>query len=121
MAVIISTNTPDELRDAFVKGINDSVISTWLVDEEGDFTIRRELWRNHAWMRYQRINDHSAAFGIVESRKYPMTKDLYGIMHGRFVATLLTHFDSMIENVIITSQLDSNYDVFNPDKPDKDK
>lgn len=114
MAVIIKTNTPDALRDAFIRGIKNFDIQTWIVDADGDFTIRRELWRNHAWMRYKRINENYVAFGIVESRKYPMLKDLYGIMHGRLIATLLTHFDNMILDIEVTSQLDKRYDIFNP-------
>ena len=114
MAVIIITNTPDALRDAFIRGIKNFHIHTCIVDADGDFTIRRELWRNHAWMRYKRINENYVAFGIVESRKYPMLKDLYGIMHGRLIATLLTHFDNMILDIEVTSQLDKRYDIFNP-------
>lgn len=28
---------------------------TWGVDADGDFTIRCELWRNHAWIRFNRL------------------------------------------------------------------
>ena len=63
-------------------------------------------------MRYYRIDDDSIAFGIVESRKYPLMKDLYGIMHGRLVATLLTHFDGLITDIEVTSKLDDRFDVY---------
>ena len=58
------------------------------------------------------MGDDSIAFGIVESRKYPLMKDLYGIMHGRLVATLLTHFDSLISDIEVTSQLDDRFDIY---------
>ena len=112
MAVIIRTNSPEQLRDSFTSAIRDLQIVTWVVDSDGDFTIKRELWRNHAWMRFYKIDDGSIAFGIVESKKYPLMKDLYGIMHGRLVATLLTHFDGLIKDIEITSQLDDRFDVF---------
>ena len=112
MAVIIKTNTPDQLHDSFTKAIRELKILTWTVDGDGDFTVERELWRNHAWMRYYRVGDDSIAFGIVESRKYPLMKDLYGIMHGRLVATLLTHFDSLISDIEVTSQLDDRFDIY---------
>lgn len=112
MAVIIRTNSPDQLRDGFTNAIRGLQIATWVVDSEGDYTIKRELWRNHAWMRFKKIDDNSAAFGIVQSKKYPLTKDLYGIMHGRLVATLLTHFDDIIVDIEVTSQLDDRFDVF---------
>ena len=112
MAIIIRTSSPDQLHDSFTKAILELKIETWTVDGDGDFTVERELWRNHAWMRYYRINDDSIAFGIVESRKYPLMKDLYGIMHGRLVATLLTHFDSLISDIEVTSQLDDRFDIY---------
>lgn len=112
MALIIRTDSPEQLREGFTKAIRELDIVTWVVDSDGDFTIKRELWRNHAWMRFYRIDDESIAFGIVESRNYPLLKELYGIMHGRLVATLLTHFDSIIKDIEITSQLDDRYDVY---------
>ena len=112
MAVIIKTNSPEQLHDGFTNAIREFQILTWSVDSDGDFTVERELWRNHAWMRYYRIDGESVAFGIVESRKYPLVKDLYGIMHGRLVATLLTHFDGLISDIEVTSQLDDRFDVY---------
>ncbi len=112
MAIIIRTNSPDQLRERFINAIRNLQILTWIVDSDGDFTIKRELWRNHAWMRFYRVDDNSVAFGIVESKKYPLNKDLYGIIHGRLVATLLTHFDEIILDIKVTSQLDDRYDVF---------
>lgn len=112
MALIIKTNNPERLRENFTTAIRELRILTWTVDSDGDFTVERELWRNHAWMRYYRIDDKSVAFGIVESRKYPLVKDLYGIMHGRLVATLLTHFDGLISEIEVTSQLDDRFDVY---------
>lgn len=112
MAVIIRTNSPEQLHDSLTAAIRELRILTWTVDSDGDFTVERELWRNHAWMRYYRIDDDSIAFGIVESRKYPLMKDLYGIMHGRLVATLLTHFDGLITDIEVTSKLDDRFDVY---------
>ena len=114
MAIIIKTSNPEQLYKGFTNAINDYSILTWIVDGDGDFTIKRESWRNHAWMRYYKINNESVAFGIVESRNYPLAKELYGIMHGRLVATLLTHFDDIIFDIEVTSQLDIRYDVFKP-------
>ena len=116
MAIIIRTSSPEQLREGFTRAINDFIISTWIVDSDGDYTITRELWRNHAWMRFYRIDNRSVAFGIVESKKYPLKKDLYGIMHGRLVATLLTHFDGLISDIEVTSQLDDRYDRYNPER-----
>lgn len=112
MAIIIRTNNPEQLHADFTRAIRELQIVTWIVDNDGDFTVERELWRNHAWMRYYKVDDGSIAFGIVESRKYPLVKDLYGIMHGRLVATLLTHFDGLITDIEVTSKLDDRFDVY---------
>ena len=39
-----------------------------------------------------------------------MTRELYGVYHGRFVATLLSHFDLDIIDINVTPLL-TEYDV----------
>ena len=50
MAIIIKTKDPEQLHNAFVDSIKELRITTWVIDDDGDFTIKREAWRNHAWM-----------------------------------------------------------------------
>ena len=100
MAIIIKTQRPQELINSLNRAINRRAILTWVVDDMGDYTISREQWQFLAWM----------IFGIIQSRKFPMTKELYGVYHGRFVATLLSHFDSDIIDINVTPLL-TEYDV----------
>lgn len=44
-----------------------------------------------------------------------MTRQLYGVYHGRFVATLLSHFDFMIDNVEISPLMVEGYDISTSD------
>ena len=111
MAIIIKTNNPEKL----IKSLNDAIynreILTWSMDHDGDYTIARDQWRYHAWFRHNVFKTNELAFGIVQSRKYKMTRELYGIYHGRFVATLLSHFDNLMDDINVTPLLIHNIDI----------
>lgn len=111
MAIIIKTDNPKKLIKALNEAIDNREILTWSVDHEGDYTIAREQWRYHAWFRLKILNSNVLAFGIVQSRKYKMTRDLYGIFHGRFVATLLSHFDNLMNDINVTPLLIHDIDI----------
>lgn len=111
MAIIIKTDSPKKLIKALNEAIDNREILTWSVDHEGDYTIARDQWRYHAWFRYKILKPNVLAFGIVQSRKYKMTRDLYGIFHGRFVATLLSHFDNLMNDINVTPLLIHDIDI----------
>ena len=49
---------------------------------------------------------------FVSSRKYEITKGLYGIFHGRLATTILSHYDNIINSIEIDPQLNPQYDIF---------
>lgn len=110
----LKDSTSKEFQDAFIDRIKSNHITTWVVDEDKDITIKREDWRNKAWMRFLRINAQEIVIGIVESKKYRLTKEIYGVFHGRFLVTMLTHFDNILESIEVTPLLDKGADVFSP-------
>lgn len=110
MAIIIKTRQSRELLIRLTESIDNGSIQTWQKDADGDYTIVRVQWYCHAWFRPY-IEDDSVVFGIIQSSNFPMTRQLYGVFHGRFVAMLLSHFDDMMDDVEITPLLDGNYDV----------
>jgi len=110
MAVIVQTNNPKELIQALYQSIERHGITTWLVDNDGDITIANQVWRHKAWFSI-RPESKSVIFGIVPSLRYSMTKELYGVYHGRLAATLLANFDDIIENIKLTAGYLENYDV----------
>lgn len=112
MALIIHTNQNTDLQSELNLAIQLGVIDTWIVDEDGDYTITKEKWRMKAWFRMRQVNDQGVIFGIVSSKKYPLTKEIFGVYHGRFAATLLSHFDNLIDSIEIPSLLDSKWDLF---------
>lgn len=110
MAIIIQTQNPNQLINSLNKAIMSRSIITWTVDNIGDYTISRDQWRYLAWMRAY-IDGNRLIFGIIQSRKFPMTRELYGVYHGRFVATLLSSFDTDICDLKITPLLMQGYDI----------
>lgn len=111
MAIIIQTRNPRQLLNKINLLIDSQHIKTWIYDEEGDYTIVSPQWRYRAWMHpilpgsRNNSNDDFLIFGIVASKKYDMTKEIYGVFHGRFIATLLSHFDVEMEDIRSTPLL----------------
>lgn len=111
MALIVKCKRPQELLEQFESKINHFDIVSWSMDEDKDFTVTNGNWSFKAWMR-PTVEDGRLVFGYVSSTNHQVTKGLYGIFHGRLAATLLAHFDDMIESIEIQPQLDSQYDMF---------
>lgn len=101
MAIYVKTPNSDELLESIKQKTDNYEIINWIVDNDGDYTMSREQWRYHAWFRVIKENDR-LIFGIVQSRKYPMTNILYGIYHGRMSETLLIYFSDFIEKIEVT-------------------
>lgn len=113
MAVIIKTDKPQHILNLFVANVAKHDITTWLVDTDGDFTIANPKWTYMAWMRpFIREEEDLLVFGFVASRKYEITKGLYGIYHGRLATTILSHYDHLINSVVIEPKLNPRYDIF---------
>ena len=116
MAIIIRTQNPRQLLRRINQLIDSKGIKTWTYDDEGDYTTVSAQWRYRAWMHpiVPDINNHYPddvlLFGIVGSRTYNMTKEIYGVYHGRFIATLLSHFDTEIEEIQPTTLLQNGID-----------
>lgn len=110
MAVYVSTDNPQKLLDKIKDYINKGKIDTWSFDSDGDFTHCADQWKNKAWFRPE-IVDGSLVFGILGNTQVKMTKQLYGLYHGRFIEMLLTHFDTDIAS-LNPSVLKSDYDSF---------
>lgn len=112
MAVIIEINIEsiDFIR-AFIEKIIKGQIKTWKVDSDCDITISNPLWQNRAWFGiYYSDNSNEIGFGIIPANTIRLTKELYGVYHGRLVATLLANFDKHIESLKVTPRLYPEYD-----------
>ena len=110
MAIFIKTTNPELLLNCINEAISSFEIDTWDVDKDGDYTIDRDQWRYRAWLRSY-VNDGQLVFGIVQSRKFLMTNELYGVYHGRFVATIMAHFSDVVQEIRVTSNPTKGFDV----------
>ena len=102
MAILVQTNNPKGLLDDIIKNIENKIIQTWSVDDDGDFTHVSQ-WKNKAWFKAY-VQNGRLEFGLIGRKDEPMSKMIYGIYHGRFSEMLLTHFDSTIEDISLTSK-----------------
>jgi hypothetical protein len=93
MAVTVVTSSPKALLDAFKKAINERRIQTWAYDSDGDFTHSAQQWNRAAWMRPS-FGTGGLVFTIVAPQGKQISKEVYGIYHGRLIETLLVHFDN---------------------------
>jgi hypothetical protein len=50
-----------------------------------------------------RVHAGVITFTIVPPKGTKITKEVYGVFHGRFTEMLLTHFDTQISNVTASS------------------
>lgn len=113
MAVIIRTDNPQHILNTFRTHVENRDITTWLIDAVGDYTIANPKWTYMAWMRpIIQEENNILVFGFVSSRRFEITKGLYGIFHGRLATTILSHYDNLISSIEIEPQLNSKYDVF---------
>jgi len=111
MAIIIKTRNPEQLLRRVYEYIEAGSIKTWSFDDDGDFTTISPQWRYKAWLHPQLPEDgETLVFGIIASRKYRMTKEIFGVYHGRFIATLLSHYDIMMISIAATPLVDARYD-----------
>jgi len=93
MAITISTKKPTELLLNICSAIREREITTWSVDEAGDFTYSPPQWRNLAWLQPKVVNG-DLIFTIVPPSKKTISPEIYAAYHGRFTEMLLSLFDS---------------------------
>ncbi len=112
MAIFIKTRIKsNRFNPMVVEAIGNHDIVTWSIDKDGDYTIERSQWKYRSWFRAYIIDEDTIAYGIIQSMKFQMTNQLYGVYHGRFVATLLTHFSDQIKDISVTPDPISEIDI----------
>jgi hypothetical protein len=95
MALIIKIVTPRDLLSLIYKGIDEKKITTWSYEEYNSikfFTHTPPQWAKKAWFKPSLL-DRELKFGIFKAGEQPVSKEVYGIYHGKFSEMLLTHFD----------------------------
>ncbi len=93
MAITVSTRTPTDLLLLIRDAIKEGEITTWSVDEAGDFTHTPSQWRDKARLRPKVLNGALVFTTVPPSRK-SISGESYAVYHGRFIEMLLAHFDT---------------------------
>lgn len=87
----VSTSTPNGLLAKIKSAIDHRHVVTWSYDKDGDFTRTPTQWSQKAWLR-PRIGPGGLTFTLISNHQVPLTTEVYGVYHGRFVEMLLAHF-----------------------------
>lgn len=112
MAVKIKSRKPQLLIEDIKKQIDAGDISTWSYDDEGDFTITSDKWKNKAWFTPYTIELEDAIyFGILGRKDINMTIEEFSVFHGSFVEMLLKHCIYDIKSIEILAPNSNSFDT----------
>jgi hypothetical protein len=112
MAINFETTTPKNLLAAFKKAVDEGHIVTWQYDSDGDFTHTPEQWKYRAWLRPVIYEGTRLTLNFVCRSDEQTTKAVYGVYHGRFIESMLTHCDELFTIGIATAGA-TNSDLIN--------
>lgn len=101
MAIFVTTQTPKRLLSAIKQAIAEDQIATWSLYND-HFTHSVEQWSRRAWFK-ARIEERRIVFNIVPPKGKIVSRNVYGIYHGRFIEMLLNHFDGQFESASATA------------------
>lgn len=102
MTIIVKTSSPPELLKAIKKGVDQNEVRSWSYDDDGDFTHDSKQWSGEAWLRPE-VKSGEIRFTIVTPQGKTISRQVYGLYHGRFIDMLLTHFDSHFSSATATT------------------
>ena len=102
MAIHFTTSNPSALLTALKAAVNAKQIETWAYDSDGDFTHTPPQWKNEAWLRPS-VGTGVLTFNFIARNNVKTSKEVYAVYHGRFIETMLAHFDNMFSNADATA------------------
>jgi hypothetical protein len=107
MAIHFKTNDPGKLLSTFKKYIDDKKVVTWSYDTSGDFTHTPDQWIYRAWLRPS-IENGQLVMNIIRPKNGKVPREVYGVYHGRFIESMLSHCDSLFTEGIATALATKN-------------
>jgi hypothetical protein len=102
MAINFETSDATKLLAAFKKAIDDGHVVTWSYDKDGDFTHTPDQWRNQAWMRPV-VYQGRLTMNFMGRSDQKTSRAVYGVYHGRFIESMLTHCDKLFSSGVATA------------------
>jgi hypothetical protein len=109
MAINFETSTPKKLLATFKKAIDDGNVVTWAYDSDGDFYHTPDQWKNLAYLRPTIYDGQRLTLNFF-TRTTKASRAAYGVYHGRFVESMLTHCDELF-TLATASAMPTNSDV----------
>ena len=103
MAVHLLTKTPAKLLESFKEAIKKGRVVTWAYDADGDFTHTPEQWKNAAWFR-PAIQSGRLVMRIVKPQGKILTREVYGIYHGRIIESISIHCHTFFSEAFSTAE-----------------
>jgi hypothetical protein len=102
MAIRVNCGDPDQLLSDIRREIRNGSIETWEQDRDGDFTHSPSQWKHKAWF-HPITEEDRLIFQIIGQQGMRMSRETYGVYHGRFIEMLLSHFDTKFRRVSATA------------------
>lgn len=99
--ITIETSSPRSLLENMRNAIDQGRITSWIYDDEHDFTLSRLGTVQRAWF-HPRIGTGKIRFCIVGVNGENMTSLTYAKYHSHLVNTLLRFFDDEITSISVT-------------------
>ncbi|MFZ0525767.1 MAG: hypothetical protein WA776_20350 [Xanthobacteraceae bacterium] len=102
MAINFETVDPQKLLAAFRAKIDQRHIDTWSYDQHGNFTHTPPQWKDEAVLRPTILNGW-LVMNFYRRKTDKTSSVLYGVYHGRFIESMLTHCDTLFTNSTATA------------------
>jgi hypothetical protein len=102
MAINFETSDSAKLLTTFKKLIDEKKVVTWSYDKDGDFTHAPEQWARKAWLRPVIFNGR-LVMNFLGNSSVVTSSALYGVYHGRFLESMLTHCDKLFSSGAATA------------------
>jgi hypothetical protein len=102
MAVHVYTPQPSGLLLAIKKAIDEKRVETWTYDSDGDFTHVPLQWYRKAWLRPS-VQSGLLVLNTLTPGGTRLSREVYGVYHGRFIEMLLAHFDTSFSTADATA------------------
>jgi hypothetical protein len=94
--ITFTTSNPQQLLSSLKEAIRKGHITTWS-DVNGDFTHTPSQWARKAFLR-PTYYGNELRFAIIKPQGSTISTEVYAVYHGRFIETMLAHFDKQFTN-----------------------
>lgn len=114
MAIIIETSQPEEFLALLKRKMDRGDVKSWCYDEDGDFTLSNRELANKAWL-HPYVKEDSLILGILGRKNTMLSIYEYSLYHSAMIEVLILFFNKVVEKIVVTQPMLSNYDTHSID------